>query len=75
MNAREQQELMTRLYQPFSASLAKTLPDLGQALAGVFNDLARDPTDDQCIRALTSLRSAEHVVQRLRAALESESHR
>lgn len=66
-------ELIQRLYQPTSSSMATHLPDIGESLATALSELGRNPTAAQCDAMLHRLQSAGHAVARLRASLIAEA--
>lgn len=49
------------------------LPDIGEGLAGMMVELARDASEDRCDRALQTLRGAQATVLQLRQAIKREA--
>jgi hypothetical protein len=69
---RTSREDLARLYRPSPATLAATLPDIGDILSAALADLAREPDLTKCDRMAAQLRSAQHAVERLRVALAEQ---
>ncbi|KAF1717914.1 hypothetical protein CSC74_03130 [Pseudoxanthomonas yeongjuensis] len=60
------------LYGPSVATLANTMPDMGEAISTQCQALRRDPTVDACEVLAANLDGARRAVLRLREALMRE---
>jgi len=73
MRPEQQAAYLASQQGPTAQELARALPDLGDATAGMLAELARDPTPDRCDRMLVQLDGARQLVSRLRGLIQASS--
>lgn len=72
MTTEELSATYAMLYGPSAATLATTMPDMGEAISTQCQALHRDPTVDACEVLAANLDGARRAVLRLRDALVRE---
>lgn len=72
MTTEELSATYAMLYGPSAATLATTMPDMGEAISTQCQALHRDPTVDACEALAANLDGARRAVLRLRESLVRE---